>query len=192
MMAYATLDELKRYLGITKGDDNTLLLELLVRSQKTIDNYTHRVFEAAANTSRTFDAERDVDGDTLWLDEDLASINSITNGDATTVTSSQYVTEPRNRTPYYAIKIRSDAAVAWTYGDYHENAITISGKWAYSAAAPADIQMATIRLSAFYYRQKDTSADLDRPLLTGDGITIMPSQIPNDVRQLIEPYRKAV
>jgi len=49
---------------------------------------------------------------------------------------------------------------------------------------------ATTRLAAFLYRQKDSNADLDRPLLTGDGVTIMPSSLPHDVRQILDPYRK--
>ncbi len=189
---YASEDDLKTYLGIasTETDDDELLLQLILASQGMIERRTGRVFEAESNTSRTFDAIDDVDGDTLWFDEDLYSVNSVTNGDGTTVTSAQYVTEPRNRTPYYAIKIRSDASIAWTYSDYPENAITISGKWAYSARPPAEIRQACIRLSSYLFHQKDNALDLDRTFVAG-GVTVLPAAIPRDIDIMLHPYIKS-
>jgi hypothetical protein len=133
-----------------------------------------------------------VDGDTIYLDEDLAAITTVTNGDGTTLTAAQYATEPRNRTPYYAIKIRSSASVAWEYSsttDDHENAIAITGKWAYSVTAPADIVQACVRLAGYLYRQKDNAAELDRPIVAGNA-TILPSRLPADLDLMLRPYVK--
>lgn len=191
-MAYATVVQLKEYLDISTNTDDNLLQSILVRAQAWIDQYTHRTFEASANTSRTFDTERDVDGQVLYLDEDLASINSITNGDGDVLTTSEYTTEPRNRTPYYAIRLLASSNLAWEYSsstDDPENAITISGKWAWSTSAPADIVAATLRLAAYLYRQRDNAADLDRTIIAGSA-TVLPPQMPRDVELALLPYRK--
>lgn len=188
-MAYTTTVLLKTYLGATTDNDDTLLGALIDRAQSIIDRYCVRTFEASANTERTFDAIKDVSGAMLWIDEDLCSINSITNGDGTTVTSSQYTTQPRNETPYYAIKLLASASVAWTYTTDPEDAITISGKWAYSESAPADVVQATLRLAAYLYRQRDNAADLDRAVIAGNA-TILPTSLPSDLKMILAPYRR--
>jgi hypothetical protein len=189
-MAYCTLQEVKDHLGITEADDDALLTTLIDSAQSIMDEFCHRSFEATADTTRTFDAVFDVDGDTLLLDEDLASITSVTNGDSTTVTSSEYVTEPRNRTPYYALTIRSDADIVWTYTDYHEDSISIVGRWAYSTTANNAINYYCKYLTSWLYRQKDTTADIDRPLLAGDGTVVLPQQLPAVVVAGLSTYRK--
>lgn len=184
---YTTTALLKTYLGITGSNDDTLLGTLIDRAQAMIDSHCHRTFEASANTSRTFDAGRDVNGAVLYLDYDLCSINSITNGDGTTVTTSQYTTEPRNETPYYAIRLLSSAGIAWTYSTDPEDAITISGKWAYSENAPNDIVHVALRLAGYLYRQRDNAADLDRAVIAGNA-TILPAQLPSDIKAILAPY----
>lgn len=191
-MAYTTVSLLKTYLGATTSNDDTLLTALIARAQAIIDAYCQRTFEASANTSKTFDADRDTDGAWLYLDEDLASINTVTNGDGDVLTAStEYMTEPRNRTPYFAIKLISQSGLSWTWTTAPENAITISGKWAYSTTAPDDIVHATLRLAAYLYRQRDNAADLDRPVYVGNA-TILPSQLPSDIKTILAPYRRLV
>ena len=190
-MAYCGVDELKEYLGVTGTADDAMLLTLLAAAQRTIDSYCARTFEATADTVRTFDSQRDVDGYTLTVDSDLCAITSIVNGDGTTISNSHYVTEPRNETPYYAIRLKTSAGKVWTStvsGD-SENAITITGKWAYSTSAPSDIAHVCKRLAAYIYRQKDNAGDLDRAVIAGNS-TILPAQIPSDIRLMLAPYRR--
>lgn len=192
-MAYATLTELKQYLGISASGDDGLLGDMLTRAQAIIEAGTGRVFEAAADTTRYFDPLINVDNSALYLDEDLAAISAITNGDAaqTTITSSQYVTEPRNQTPYYAVRLLDSANLSWEYSEDPQNAISISGKWAYSETAPADIVQATVRLAAFLYRQKESNADVDRTMQLPDGSMVLPSSLPRDVLAIIYRYKRA-
>jgi len=190
-MAYCGVDELKEYLGVTGATDDAMLLTLLAAAQRTIDSYCARTFEATADTVRTFDSQRDVDGYTLTVDSDLCAITSIVNGDGTTISNSHYVTEPRNETPYYAIRLKASAGNVWTStvsGD-SENAITVTGKWAYSTSAPSDIAHVCKRLAAYIYRQKDNAGDLDRAVIAGNS-TILPAQIPSDIRLMLAPYRR--
>jgi len=81
--------------------------------------------------------------------------------------------------------------VSWTYDEDHENAITIVGKWAYSATAPADITHACTRLAAYLYRQKDNAGDMDRAIVAGNA-TILPAKLPSDVAEILKPYRRLV
>ena len=184
-MSYCTVTDVKTYLNTTTAGDDLLIGDLIDSAQGAIDNYTHRTFEAAADATHYFDDDNlDGDGDTLILDGDLCAITSITNGDGDTVTTSDYKTEPRNSTPYNALIMRGTSSLAW---DGSTADISIVGRWSYSTGAPASVKQACIRLTAFMYRQRDTSTDIDRPLVTDSGVTILPSALPNDVTQLLTP-----
>lgn len=187
-MAYTTAAECKAYMGISVSTDDTLITALIARATAIINEYTGRVFEA--ETSTKYFTIDDVEGQHLWLfGYDLLTVTTLKNGDASTtaITSGQYVLEPRNQTPKYAIRLKED--YDWEFDD-GDSEIEVAGTWGFSATVPADIAHATIRLVSFLYRQKDTSADIDRPLVTGDGITIMPSTVPADVKAILEPYRR--
>jgi len=128
---------------------------------------------------------------TLYLDEDLCQITTIVNGDGTTITSDKYVTEPRNVTPWYAITLRESAGLTWTAGTDVENAIAVTGRWAWSISASADIQMATIELAAYLYRRRGfEGAALDQPQVSPSGVTLFPSGMPASVKATITAYQK--
>lgn len=190
-MAYCSVANLKEYLGITTSTDDGLLADLIASADRIIDTDTGRTFEAIEDSTRYFDAYADVVADTLYFDTDLCEITSITNGDGTSISVSHYVTEPRNRTPYFAIKLKASSSKQWvaaSNGD-GENAITVVGKWAYSASAPDDIVQASNRLAAYLYRQKDNANDLDRAIVAGNS-TVLPSSLPSDLKQILRAYRK--
>ena len=191
-MSYCTVDDVKTYLGISETDDDVLLALCIERAQAAIDAYTSRTFEATADATKKLDAIADVDGRTLYVRAagDLCAIKSVTNGDGSVLASTDYVTQPRSYTPYYAIRLLASSGHTWTYVTDSENAITIAGRWAYRISAPADIEQACMRLAVVYYRQKDTTAEIDRPLLAGDGTVVMPQTTPSDVRALLKPYRR--
>lgn len=190
-MAYCDVDELKEYLDISGETDDELLASLIAASQKLINSHCGRVFEAASDSTRYFDSSRDVSGSMLIFDGDICVITSITNGDGTSVTVSHYVTEPRNQTPYYAVRLKTSSNKSWVdsiSGD-SENAITVVGRWAYSIAAPDDIVHACKRLAGYIYRQKDNAGDLDRAVIAGNS-TLLPAQIPSDIKMILQPYKR--
>lgn len=204
-MAYATVAQLKTYMGGFEDADaalDTHLTNLIARVQAAIDRYCHRSFEASADSTRYFDAVKDVghgDGSvddaeamrTLYLDEDLCAITSITNGDGATIASSKYITLPVNRTPWYAIRLRIDSDVAWTYDTTPEKAIAIVGKWSYSTAAPDDVVHVTLRLTAWIYKQVENyQPGLDRPVVSPDGVMLLPANWPADVLAALQPLRR--
>lgn len=188
---YIDLATLKRYLGITSTNDDTLLTECIARAQALIDDYAGRTFEAPADTTRTFDAVTDVVNMTLYFDDDLCQITSVTNGDGVVVAANEYTTQPRNETPYHALKLLASSGKSWTYEDDREDAIVIVGRWAWSVTAPTAIQQAAIRLASYLYRQKDSANDLDRAVVVGNS-TLLPSELPNDLAQMLDYYRRLI
>jgi hypothetical protein len=188
-MAYATAALVKSYLGIISSADDPLLTALCTRAQAAIDRYCNRTFEASADSTRYFDAfGPHVYGPTLFVDRDLCAITSVTNGDGESLTSTHYVTIPRNDTPYHGLKLKTVSGRTWTYTTDWERAVTIVGKWAYSTAAPDDVVQAAVRLAAFYYRQKD--APLQDVTAIEAGVVIKPLAIPADVIALLKPLRR--
>lgn len=190
-MAYTTTALIKTYLGITGSGDDTLIGDIITRAQAMIDSYCRRSFEASGDTTRKFDPTSDVVDRTLLLDADLCAITTVTNGDGNAIASSEYVTEPRNSTPYHGITLKSSSTAYWTYSTTHEDSISIAGKWAYSTSAPDDIVHATIRLAAYLYRQKDNARDTGGDVVVDDTV-VRAMTIPADVRATLSPYRRTV
>ena len=185
-MAYINWASVKQYLDITGATEDALGAALCTRAQAEIERWCRRRFESTTAT-RYFDVPAD---DTLWLDDDLLSITTLTNGDATAIATTQYVLLPTNILPKYAIRLRATASVSWegntTYGD--EQAITVVGLWGYSTTPPADIVHATIRLAAWLYRQRDGAfGQTARPEI---GVIETPLAMPTDIERLLKPYKR--
>jgi hypothetical protein len=198
---YTDLATVRAELRITETTDDDLLARYITLAQRIIDAPrplgTGRTFLAAADTTKYFDAPWDLgdindpDSPGLLLDlrnRDLCAITSITNGDGVVIPSSAYVTEPRDTTPYYAIRLKRGGAYIWTWsGDNPEEAIAIVGRWAYSATPSADIQQLALRLVVWLYKARD-DAGFDHDIRTEDGLTILGAKMPRDIRLTIETY----
>ena len=193
-MAYVTVTQLQEYAGIEDDRHNGLLALLIERAQAHIEREVGFSFEASADTTRNLSAASiyrggNVDGLTLYFPTWLYSITSITNGNSVAVASTEYVTLPRTA-PYYGVRLKVSKSLRWELDANNDadDAIAIVGRWTYSTSAPADIQHACLRLALWYYRQRDSSTDMDRPLLA-EGVTILPSSIPADVTAILSAYR---
>lgn len=197
-MAYITATDLKNYMKISGNSDDTQLALFADRAQHVVESYTHRVFEwADGGTVKKFTPTSYLDGGDL-LDiytlsmgmHEFYELTSITNGDGTAVSLSDVVTIPGNLTPKYAIRLKSNVNIRWTYTGAVEEAISVTAKWAYSATASADIVQAALRIGAYLYRQRDGTPDSDRPIVSADGVVLSAPKIPSDVLELLRPYRR--
>ena len=128
---YANLAEVKAYLNIPTATttDDALLTTLIQAAQQRINDYTKRQFDAPVTETHYFDYVESVDGKYLNLDGDLSYIASITNNGGA-LPATEYITDPRNSTPWERIKIKSNSAYYWTYTNQPEDAITVTGRWA--------------------------------------------------------------
>jgi hypothetical protein len=135
-----------------------------------------------------------IDGQTLHLGwfGDIYSITTVTNGDGNTIASTKYELYPKTLTDreptIQRIVLLASEGVYWDYTTDWENAISIAGRWAYSATAPDDIKQATIRLAAYYYAQKDAQI-FDVTAIPGTGEVIVPVGIPQDVQRVLDTYK---
>ncbi len=201
-MVYCASSDIKNYGGWASTDvgDDTLIDMLIPIAQVTINSYCNREFEIVTtsdqsdsdvSSNRIFDAEADIrDVYTLMLDKDLCKIISIT-VDGAALDSDCYVTEPRSDTPYWGVTILSNSSDSWDYGTDSENAIVVDGFWAYSSSAPADIKMATILLVQWLTKMRNSDLALTAPIIDASaGVTVMPVQMPNIVKQILTRYRR--
>ena len=190
-MAYCTAAQVKTYLNITDSSDDALIGNLITRAQAEIDARVGFSFEASSDTDRIFDNEDPtVIGDTLYFDTWCASITTVTNGDSTEIASTKYATLPRNGSRFYGIKLKFSSGYSWEDDSNNdsEGAITITGKWAWSTSAPSDIEHACIRLTGYFYHQRDNQMESTQPVIA-EGALILPSRLPQDVIEIIDRYK---
>ena len=196
-MAYISSSDVKAWGGIPATDtaDDVELTLLIGRAQQYVDTYTGRTFsDTNALSTRYYSASRDVTRGTLWLDKDLFAVGTdgIVAG-TDSIASTDYVTEPRNDAPYYALTLTANTPLSWTEpssdADY-ENVISVHGYWCYSSDPPADIKYAMLRLVKWYYNQgRVTDETANRPIILESGATVLPGTIPSDIHEILDNYR---
>lgn len=187
MASYASVSDFKRAIdtGVSDTIDDAYIQSLLDAATALIDAMTGRRFSAVSATRR-YDVPQ---SRRLWLDADLLTVTAITNGDGSTVSSSDYVLDPAIP-PYYAVTLRKSASVSWETdaSGNEEQVIAVSGTWGYSATPPADIVQATLIIAVSYYRAR-YGADTSGPVtVTPAGIVLTDGSIPRPALALITPY----
>ncbi|MCX7939043.1 MAG: head-tail connector protein [Thermoflexales bacterium] len=176
-MPYATVAQLKEYLGISGSDDDALLGRLIEAAQAAIESRCGRRFEAVS-ASRQVPAAYWV-GDMLFLSDDLRALTSVVSDTGESWSPAQFSYSPPTR----VLHLRTGEPLPSPDARY----FTVTGTWGYTAVAPADITQATIRLAGYYYRAKDAQA-YDIVGMTETGTMRVQAELPRDVLQLVEPY----
>lgn len=190
---YATIKELKHYLAPgTAADkyDDEIMADLIMASSRYLDGETGRTFYARSET-HYFDVPED-DDRCLWLDDDLLTVTTLTNGDGVVITSTYYVLYPRSNTPYYELRIKQNSTYYFdsdTNGNT-EKVISIAGTWGYAATAPADVKQACLQLCAALYKRRFGENLSSVSTVTAGGVVVTPQDIPVYVANVIRRYRK--
>lgn len=186
-MTYITLTEYKQYADITSTDatDDAALTQLIASACAMIDTLTNRTFTLRTETRR-FDVP---EGRTLWLDDDLYTVTSITNGDGVAVSSADYVLWPANALPAYAIRMTGD--VYWTGSTTtDERVIQVAGSWGYSVSAPNDIKAAALEMVRAFAGRRSGQSQEGVARVTAGGIVITPQGVPKAAAEIIVAYRR--
>lgn len=127
MFSYATLDDLRVYLGLTAAqtDDDGLLWRMLEAASRLIERYTGRRFfpERGVRHYTVYDPL------VLVLDGDLLALHSLTNGDGTVLAESAMHLHPPG-TVVSSIVLDHTQAVFFHDGD-PVDAIALDGTWGY-------------------------------------------------------------
>lgn len=153
---YLSLSAAKTLLGVTGSDEDAALLLTIEGASRQIDAYCGRRFWTPdASEVRVYDVPA---GD-LSLDADLFLCDSIVNGDGSTLAPAAYWLLPPNQRPAYAIRLKTTSGEIWLpdLDGNVEQAIEVWGWWGYSAAPPAAIRSACLRLVGYHYNRRTRS-----------------------------------
>lgn len=128
---YCTVQDLRStYLGATGTGDDTLLLDMVRAVSRDMDALAVKPFHPRIQT-RYFDvpADRQLDFGGLWL----LAVTTLTNGDGTAIASTEYTLQPRNDSPYHALRLKESSDVVWepdSDGNY-EGVVALDGTWGF-------------------------------------------------------------
>lgn len=161
-MAYISLSDLKAEISppVTGSAFDVVLQDAIDWAEGEVDRLTGRHFEAASETHYFgADAIDPNDRSLLCVDGDLLTVGTLTNGDddATVLGSSAYWLWPRNQSPYWGIKLKSD--YSWEVDTDYQ--IAVKGTWGYLAAVDDTtkvgklIKGVTLRLASWRYKSRD-------------------------------------
>ncbi len=128
MLTYATLHQLRRYLGLRDGQaaDDAMLRELLGAASRLIERYTGRRFYPL-RAMRRYDCRQAF---ALLFAEDLLALHALTNGDGRAIDLVDAHLQPPSG-PVYGGVLLDKARVAFVYDDDPLEALAVDGTWGY-------------------------------------------------------------
>lgn len=190
---YASMDELKDSIGLSKASsDDSRLESLLTGACRAIDQWTGGRYYATTET-RYYTP---TDGYCLKVDDLLSiatSLKSDEDGDRTYeitwAAATDYYLEPVNAPlllrPYTRIEVDP------VNGDHRfpvgvRRGIQIIGSWGYASATPAPVNLATLRLAARLYKLGDAVLGVAGATETG----VLRIQADRDLNELLWPYKR--
>ena len=194
---YATLTEVKLFLGITDSVDDTLLEGMVEAASRSIDRMANRRFYLDINASaRLYRAN---DALQLFVD-DIGSatglavaIDSDGNGsyDTALTLNTDYIldpiTAPSLNRPWNVVTIVS-ASAAFPAPLNYRPGVQVTAKWGWPSI-PDDINQACMILTADLYKRKDAPGGI---IGLGDLGAIRMSPVGRDITQMVRAYRREV
>lgn len=150
--SYCTLAEFKKFINapgqtlMVDTDDDYIIERLIETASRRLDDMCGRKFYPTIETY-TYDIPYD---DTIWFGDDLLSVVTFTNGDATAIASTEYNLKPYNAYPKYCLALKDTSSTILTtdsnassegvldlvaYFGYHEQFATRAWKSAGTIAA---------------------------------------------------------
>lgn len=163
-----------------------LMQDSLDQAESVINDYTRRQFAGTAGTIYVNRySQRFVQNQAMYLQNDLHTLVSLTNGDSQNIPVGSVWLEPRNAgPPYRIVRLHSGYVYVWNT----DSDVIVAGTWGFSTVPPSAISRATVRLAAYYYRLKDVGpADMSGQ--TDAGEVQYPLGMPKDVAVMLAPYR---
>jgi hypothetical protein len=133
---YTTREVVKRALGITGADRDTLVDETIEAVSGDIVNAHHRRYIPKTETRKYAWPQPGASQKfILYLDEDLLSVSSLTKdgSDVTAIASGDFSLEPTNLGPPYSrIELDLSGTAFFSAKDTPQDAIRVTGSWAFS------------------------------------------------------------
>ena len=189
MSNYASLQALLDYLspsGALGTYNDGLLQDSLDEAESAINDYTRRQFAGTAGTVyMNRYSQRNMVSQALYLDQDLHTLVSLTNGDGQAIPVGSVWLEPRNAGPPYRL-IRLHSAYVYTWNT--DSDVIVAGTFGFGTVPPAAIARATVELAAYLYRAKDFSPTQTAGM-DAAGEVIYPKGMPDFITDKLRPYR---
>ena len=188
---YATLSEYKTYQRITSTDatDDMFIEAAIEAASRHIDREAGTRFYLETET-RKYDIPRE--GLPLMLDQYYTAITSVTNGDGSTISASNYVTLPANVLPIWGLSLADRTGATWslaaTTGTVQ--AISVTGSVGYSATAPKDIYLACLEIAKAMYSRRFGENMSMKTVITPAGVVQIPDGVPDWAALTIANYRR--
>lgn len=205
--AYCTLSQVKNLINSqglsTDTVDDSVINDMITRASGAIDQYCDRHFYPYTETRyyNVPDPRGPSDPLELLLDEDLLSITTLTNGEGTVISASDYNLLPRNGLPKYSILIIPTSNTRWkpASSGNAEYVISLAGSWGYvvrTATDPFSLRVVAITEGACLeivrdvYRQRYGLNTTGTVSVTAAGLVITPAAFSAQVIQMLSPLRK--
>jgi hypothetical protein len=187
---YCTLAEFKHYAKLENTDtiDDNVIAAIIEGASRLIDDMTGRTFYARTETHYfSVTGERNIK-----LDDDLLTVTSLTNGNATVLTTSDYYLWPRNKSPYQEVWLKESSSYVWEPDSSanYEYSIALAGTWGYAATAPSDVRQATLEVAHAEYKRRFGENQTDVSTTSLGGVMITPRDIPAYAMAVIRRYRR--
>jgi len=198
-MAYATLAELKTFVGIPTGDtqDDTALQLALDASSSQVERYTDRVFTAdSVATTRDYmvsnTGELDIDPISTLTGLIVATDD---NGDGTFETTwtvgTDYRVEPVNAA---AAAVPWDRIVAlgtrWFPKNTYRPTVRVTAKFGWTGGTtPPAVKLATLIQASRLFKRKDAPFGVAGSVEFGSEMRLL-NELDRDAQNLLRPYRR--
>jgi len=128
---YCTVTELRAtYLKATGTGDDVLLLGMIRAISRDIDDLTVKRHHPRLET-RYFSLP--YDGQLDFGENWLLGVTTLTNGDGDAIASTDYNLQPRNDTPYHALRLKDSSSVVWApdADGNVDDVIALAGVWGF-------------------------------------------------------------
>ena len=222
---YCTLANLKAFAHITSTDasDDTVLSGLIESTSRAVDSFLFRKFFSRSET-HAFDVPDyavpyplslpgytgSTYGRVLFLDDDLLSVTTLTNGDSTTIPATEYNLYPLNEPAKRELRLKAGSSYSFasdTDGNY-EGVISLAGVWGACAGSPsatggwagsaadaisvetmARLELATKIIVTDLYKKRTGQSGEGVVTVTAAGVVVRPAGWPREALDLLLPLR---
>lgn len=199
--SYCSLAQIKNRLNSLglRADvvDDAVILEMIEQASRAIDLFCDKTFYARTSETRYFNVPEDGQ---LDFDDNLLTLTTLTNGDGTVISSTDYILMDVNRKPYYAVGLYPASGIIWLPGNGVSpyNAISVLGTWGYVDRAATDFlsqrviqntQHACIETVLAMYKSRFGENTTGVATVTAAGVVITPRDIPDFAMKYLEAYQ---
>jgi hypothetical protein len=187
--SYSTVALVKVQAGIATADTSldAWITAAITAASRAIDKFCRRHFYTEVDT-RYYDFPG---GDSLWLDHDLVSITTLTNGDGTTLTeSTDFLLWPYFGPPFARIDIKTDSGTPFVYSATTQKAISVAGSWGYQTTVPSEIEAACKTWVSMMINQRQ-AAGVSSKTIGGFSVSFTqnsPDAPPPEVAVMLKPF----